>query len=327
MRHARPQLRRSILKPPRRRGTVSDGMGEKTRLIIDHARANGGIITTREAQALGMDRSVLARMVSDGVFRRLQRGVLALPGIDSAHALDLAAACRRLEAVVSHQSAGQLHHFEGVPWSPPTITVPHRLTNRFPGVHIHQSTDISDADVVSIGSLPVTSPERTIIDLAAVMSDRRLDLVLDRALSSGIVDLTKLSEVFTGLARRGKPGTTRVRRLIEQREGRYVPADSVLESRLLQLIDASGLPLPYTQFRPAWLVPTNGRVDFAYPEHQLIIEGDSRKWHLLMKSFETDRHRDNQAQLAGWRILRFTWQDITERSDYVVSAIRTALST
>ena len=301
-------------------------MGENTRLVIQHARANGGIITTREAQALGMDRSVLARMVSEGVFTRLQRGVLALPGIDPAHAPDLAAACRCLEAVVSHHSAGQLHHFEGMTMGPPTVTVPHRLTNRFLGVYVHQSTDISDADVLSIEGLPVTSPERTIIDLAAGMSDGRLDFVLDRALSSGIVDLTKLSEVFSGLGRRGKPGTTRVRRLIEQREGKYTPADSVLESRLVHLIHVSGLPLPDSQFRPPWLVPTNGRVDFAYTERHLIIEADSRKWHLLMKSFEIDRHRDNQAQLAGWRILRFTWQDITERSDYVVSAIRAALS-
>ena len=105
-----------------------------------------------------------------------------------------------------------------------------------------------------------------------------------------------------------------------------MPPDSVLEQRLLALIKESGLPEPTTQFRPAWLAPTNGRVDFAYPDQRLIIEGDSRKWHLLMKSFEIDRQRDNQAQLAGWRIFRFSWNDITERPDYVASAVRIALS-
>jgi very-short-patch-repair endonuclease len=44
-----------------------------------------------------------------------------------------------------------------------------------------------------------------------------------------------------------------------------------------------------------------------------------------MKSFDVDRHRDNQAQLAGWRILRFTWEDITERPEAVVASIQAGL--
>ena len=43
-----------------------------------------------------------------------------------------------------------------------------------------------------------------------------------------------------------------------------------------------------------------------------------------MKSFEIDRQRDNQAQLAGWRILRFTWQTITEHPDEVAEHDRIA---
>lgn len=305
---------------------LGDGMGDRTLQVIEHARANGGIITTREAQALGMDRGTLARRADAGILTRLQRGVFALPGIGVTQEVDLEAACRHLRAVVSHQSAGQLHRFDGLRWAPPTVTVPHRLTHSFPGVVVHQSTDISDADEVTILGLPVTNPERTIIDLAAVVTDRRLDWVLDRALSSGAVDLTRLSDLFSTLARRGKPGTTRIRRMLEKRDQTYVPSESVLEQRLLAIIEQHHLPTPVLQFRPPWLVPTNGRVDFAYPDDRLIIEGDSRKWHLLMKSFEIDRHRDNQAQLAGWRILRFTWQDIAERPGTVAATIRVGLS-
>jgi len=301
-------------------------MEDKTLRVIQHARANGGVITTGEAQALGMDRMTLTRRVDAGVLVRIGRGLMALPGADLTRDLDLEAACRRLQGIVSHESAGEMHQFEGLAWAPPTVTVPHRLTHDFPGVRVHQSTDISDEDVTWLGRLPVTSPERTIIDLAAILTDHRLDFVLDRALSSGTVELTRLTEVFAVLGRRGKPGTTRIRRLLAKRDASYVPPDSVLEQRLLALIEGAGLPEPTTQFRPAWLVPTNGRVDFAYPDQLIIIEGDSRKWHLLMKSFEIDRQRDNQAQLAGWRIFRFTWKDITERPDYVASSVRAALS-
>jgi hypothetical protein len=300
-------------------------MGDKTPQVIEHARSNGGIITTGEAQALGMDRSTLARKVETGIFTRIGRGTFALAGAEPMHELDLQAACRRLNAIVSHQSAGRLHGFEGLSWSAPTVTVPHRLTHQHPGVYVHQSTDISDDHVVEIRGLPVTNPERTFFDLAAVLSERRLDWILDRAMSAGTVDLDRLGDLFASLARRGKPGTAKLRRILERRGQDRVPPDSALENRLLRLIEEAELPVPTGQFHAPWLSPTNGRVDFAYPEHRLVIEGDSRRWHLLMKSFDVDRQRDNQAQLAGWRILRFTWEDITDRPVMVAGAIRSGL--
>jgi very-short-patch-repair endonuclease len=301
-------------------------MGDMTRKLIEHARSNGGVITTREAEALGLSRATLARRVNAGVLARTQRGVFLLAGQEDDDDSWLEAACRCLNAVVSHESAGRIHGFEGLKWVKPTVMVPHRHTKVFGDVVVHQSTDISDEHVVSIRGLPVTNPERTIMDLAAVLTDRRLDWVLDRALSTGTVDLSKLASLFAILGRRGKPGTTRTRRMLDSRGQTYVPTDSVLEQRLLLLIQDAGLPSPVPQFRPPWLVPTDGRVDFAYPESRLVIEGDSRKWHMLMEAFDTDRRRDNQAQLAGWRMLRFTWNDITSDAETVVGSIRTALS-
>jgi very-short-patch-repair endonuclease len=300
-------------------------MGDKTRSMIEHARANGGIITTKEALALGLSRTTLARRVNAGILTRTQHGVFLLAGKENGEGSYLEAACRCLSAVVSHESAGRIHGFEGVSWGMPTVTVPHRHTKVFGDVLVHQSTDISDEHVVTIQGLPVTNPERTIIDLAAVLSDRRLDWVLDRALAAGTVDLARLATLFSSLSRRGKPGTTRTRRMLEMRDQAYVPPDSVLEQRLIRVIDDAGLPSPTPQFRPQWLTPTGGRVDFAYAEHRLVIEGDSRRWHLLMDAFDTDRHRDNQAQLAGWRVLRFSWRDITEDPSMVTSSIRSAL--
>ncbi len=70
---------------------------------------------------------------------------------------------------------------------------------------------------------------------------------------------------------------------------------------------------------------TNGRVDMAYESHRLVIEADGRRWHATSAAFLEDRERDNKAQLAGWRVLRFSWWDVEERPAYVTSAIRTAL--
>ena len=110
------------------------------------------------------------------------------------------------------------------------------------------------------------------------------------------------------------------------RGGWAVPEVSALEERLIELIDRVGLPPASREFRAPWLAPSDGRVDLAYEERRLVIEADSRRWHMLADAFLTDRERDNRAQLAGWRVLRFTWWDIEERPEYVVSMIREALS-
>jgi hypothetical protein len=300
-------------------------MGDRTRELIEYARAHGGIVTAREALALGMSSTTLARRLEAGVLVRIKRGLFRLAGTEEEHDSALEAACRHLDAVVSHESAGRLHRFDGLAWINPTVTVPHRHTKHFEGVHVHQSTDLADDHLVWIRGLRVTNPERTIIDLAATLSEARIDWVLDRALSSGSVGLENLADLFASLARRGKPGTTVMRGLLEKRGQDYVPPDTVLEQRLLSVIESGGLPRPTPQFTPPWLAPTAGRVDLAYPEHKLIIEGDSRKWHLLMESFETDRQRDNQAQLAGWRILRFTWRQIMEEPETIIASVTAAL--
>jgi very-short-patch-repair endonuclease len=79
------------------------------------------------------------------------------------------------------------------------------------------------------------------------------------------------------------------------------------------------LPLP-------WRSPVNGRVDFAYPEIRLIIELDGRAWHSTLEAFESDRMRDNHAQLAGWRVLRITYRMLKDNPQMVRDLVRRALS-
>ena len=158
----------------------------------------------------------------------------------------------KLEAVVSHESAGQLHQFDGLPWIPPTVTVPHRSPHRFPGVLVHQSTDISDDDVVSIDGLPVTDPGAH--DHRSGGSHERaaarLGCSIERCRQESSTS-TSSPYVFAGLGRRGKPGTSAIRRLLETRGQAYVPPDTVLEQRLLAIIEDAGLPRPTPQFAPA----------------------------------------------------------------------------
>jgi very-short-patch-repair endonuclease len=299
-------------------------MSESMKTVIVHAMAHDGVITRREALALGMKPRTLDHRLEEGILVKVAPSVYALPGVFESEASVLAAATRSLGGVVSHQAAARLH---GVVTPGPrlVVSVPHRRTHIFPDVVVHQLTDIREVDVCRVGGLSATTPSRTVIDLAAVLSSRPLGRIMDRFATKGLASFKEMSETLDGLARKGKPGVVKLRRALEPRLSTRAPSESDLESALLEVIRLSGLPEPDTQHRPPWLKHVDGRVDLAYPESKLVIEGDSREWHGDEYTFQADRVRDNLAQLAGWRVLRFTWHDITKRPEYVVSSIRRAL--
>ena len=297
----------------------------KTRDVIAYAKRHGGIITTGEAMDLGMPSSTITRRVEDGVLARLGRGILALPGTSTRPDALLRAAGRLLGAVVSHQTAARMHGLEPVPKSPPAVTVLHRNTYSFPGLVVHQSTDLLPEHIVELNGQRVTSPARTINDLTSVLKRRRMEQIVDNALAAGIVDLDELVTLHLALTRQGKKGMKQLGEILRERaDGVFVP-ETVLERKLFGLLVSAGIPKPSRQFHAPWLEPIEGRVDFAYEAEEIVLEADSRRWHGLFDAFEEDRRRDIAAQLAGWIVLRITWKMITEDPGFVVDSVKQAL--
>jgi len=260
------------------------------------------------------------------VLVRIQPGVMALPGVADRSDIILRAATRNLAAVISHESAGRILGLNPIVERLPTVSVPHRSTNRFEGVKVHQLTDLNDSHITERNGLRVTTAERTLIDLASTTSASRLQWILEDGLQRSLINGPRLESLFAALARKGKPGVKKMRQVIENTLSVEIAADSVLERKLVELINQNGLPMPVAQYSADWLRPSNGRADFAYLEERLIIEVDGRRWHTRTASFEADRRRDNEAQLAGWRVLRFTWEAVSETPLEVVYAIRRALN-
>lgn len=301
---------------------MAQGEARLLRFLAD----NSGVITRSDALALGMKPATLARRVQTGHLIPIAKGLYVQPGVMEAERTTLLAATHALDAIASHHSAARLHDLEGLGSEIVAVTVPTRKSNRFGPVVVHQVTDLSATDVMVIRGIPTTNAARTIVDLAGVIGKKRLASVLDEANRRGLTSYENVSTRLESLARRGKPGVTKLRSVLRPRLGGLVVSESTLETQLHHLISTAGLPIPTSQYRPPWLKSTNGRVDIAYVDERLLIEGDSQMWHGTPESFQADRHRDNLAQLAGWRILRFTWEDITQRPSYVVDSIRRALS-
>lgn len=311
--------------PARRVIRHGDGVST-TREVIAYAKRHGGVITTKEALDLGMSSSTLARRVADGIFVRLSRGVLALPGTSSRPDVMMRAAGRLLGAVVSHESAARIHGMSPVPKvAQPSVTVPHRGTYTFPGLTVHQSTDLLPEHIVTINTLRVTSSVRTLLDLAKVLRGKRLGRIVDSSLAGGIVDFDELVDLYFALTRQGKKGMRQMGQILGERADEKRVPETVIETMLFRLLVDAGIKRPVKQFHAPWLERVDGRVDFAYVDEQIVMEADSRRWHGLFDAFNIDRRRDIAAQLAGWIVLRITWQMITEEPAFVVGSVRRAL--
>jgi hypothetical protein len=299
-------------------------MDTKELRIQRTAAIQHGVITRRQILALGASDGLIRPRVGRGLWRTIGPGTYLATGKRSLDAV-LAAAVSYLPAVVSHESAAVRHDLPIAPPRVGTVTIPHRSSNRFPDVTIHESTDLDAGYIEARNGLPTTTLSRTIFDLASVLDAYSLVRVVDHALSRSLVEKTELSAILSQLGRRGRPGTASFRVLMAKIGSEMVAPESVLERRMLDLIAQFDLPEPGRQMPVPWRTRSSGRVDLTYSDQRVIVECDGRRWHTASETFESDRRRDNLAQLGGWMVLRFTWHDVTRRSAETATQIRTAL--
>ena len=66
-------------------------------------------------------------------------------------------------------------------------------------------------------------------------------------------------------------------------------------------------------------------IDFAHEGLRIAIEVDGRAHHTDRRAFERDRVRQNMLVVRGWLVLRFTWEQITQRPREVLAAIDAAV--
>jgi very-short-patch-repair endonuclease len=166
--------------------------------------------------------------------------------------------------------------------------------------------------------MPVTSPARTLSDLAGVLHAEVHELAVAEAISRGLVHLDALREQLT---RDGpRPGAKSLRSLLDRDEAPALTR-SVAERKLLRLLRASPLPSPVTNARVG-----RYEVDFLWHKERLIVEVDGFAWHSSRHAFERDRERDAELQAAGYRVLRVTWRQLTREPNAVIQRIARALA-
>jgi very-short-patch-repair endonuclease len=92
---------------------------------------------------------------------------------------------------------------------------------------------------------------------------------------------------------------------------------SLLEERFLRLCAQAGIPRPQVNVTVEGLT-----VDFMWPLPRLIAETDGRRYHHHDRAFERDRLRDQRLLAAGWRVVRFTYRQVTREPGSVIAVLR-----
>jgi very-short-patch-repair endonuclease len=223
-------------------------------------------------------------------------------------------------AVGSHLTAGFLQGLLTRRPSRIDVTVPHaRHDGARKGKLVHRARCLEAADVRRVDGIPVTCPERTLVDLAGVLDIGPLEHALDTALNRRLASVTSIERYVLRRHLRCLRGMGRLRRLLEDR--RLGVPGSGIERSFLRLIKQAGLARPTRQH---WI--GRFRVDFAYPARRIAIELDDDSTHGTASALRSDLRRQNRIVLRGWLILRFTRADVELDAEGVRATLEQALS-
>jgi hypothetical protein len=210
-------------------------------------------------------------------------------------------AAKTEDAALSHRSAAALLGIGSELPDRIDVSVARRCELRRPGLLIRGRPSLGPGDLGVSDGIPVTSPARTLVDLAT-----ELDVVaVERAVNDADkLDLIDPETLRTALdAHAGEPGVRGLRELLDRLTFRL--SDSDLEIYFRPIAKAAKLPPPLSKRF------VNGfEVDFLWPDLGLVVETDGLRYHRTPSAQKRDALRDRAHVIAGMAPLRFTHYEV-----------------
>jgi very-short-patch-repair endonuclease len=242
-----------------------------------------------------------------------------------------------LDAVLSHRAAAAWWDLPGFDHRQADVSRP-RLGRRFSSTlaQLHEPVVLDDRHVTVLDGIPVTTPSRTICDLAAIawtpgeprrpgkaVPADKVARTLDTAWSRRLLSGASLRAVAGQLAARGHPGTVLMRRLLDDRGPGYVPPASGLERRFEAILRDAGEPPMERQVDVGgctWLA----RVDYIDRPCRVVVQIDSDRFHASVADQRHDERQTAALEAAGFTVIRVWESDVWLRAAEVVDRVRTA---
>jgi very-short-patch-repair endonuclease len=295
----------------------------RDRVDVRVARRAGeqwGVVSLDELRACGLSSHAVMRRVRSGRLHPLHARVYAVGHANvplEGRFLAAVKACGP-NAVLSHFSAAALWTF--VQWDDrhPEVTVPGPGTRTLRGLHVHRSSMLESVDIRRCSGIPVTSPARTLLDLASQLDERRLRRAVRQAQSVQRVSIRQLLDVLVRLGpRRGSAKLARITAMGP------APTRTELEDAVLDLMLRGGLAHPAVN-EPLVLGGRRVVPDFRWPDQRLVVEADGAAWHDNRLAREDDAERQALLEADGERVLRVTWDQAVARASETLTRIRVA---
>jgi hypothetical protein len=273
-----------------------------------------GVVTRAELLSAGISAKEVRQRLGTGTLIAVFRGVYRVghtaPSVEAWY-LAAVLACGP-GAVLSGRAAGYLWGLLRGPPPGPEVTAP--TDRHVKGVKTRRARRANREATIWRG-IPITTPARTLVDLAAAVGAPRLARACHEA---GVRHDTTPKQVEAVLVRYpNSPGAGKLRAAMH---GDVKVTLSTLEDAFLARLREEGLPLPVTN-RPAG----GRRVDCRWPELKLTVELDSYRYHHSRHSWEQDRRREREAYARGDGFRRYTYADVTEEPRLMLSELRALL--
>ncbi len=263
-----------------------------------------GVVSRAQLAQLGLSRNAIRRRVERKRLARLYDNVFAVGHTaltPDSRRLAAVLACGP-QALLSHRSAATLWGL--LPYSPQfEVTIPYPRKPR-PGLLLHRSRAIHPEDRATLRAIPVTSPARTLVDLAEVLDERRLASAVHEAEVRRVFDLDALERTLARLP--GRRGTPRLERVLAAYRPDPRFTRSAAERHFAALCERQRLPNPQTNL---WI--GGCEIDAYWPDARLAVEIDGRT-HRTRRAFQEDRRRDRHLATLGVQVVRVTAIDLED---------------
>jgi very-short-patch-repair endonuclease len=281
------------------------------------ARRQLNLITTQQLLAAGVTETMITVRRRRALLHRVHRGVY-LFGTDvmlpAAPELAAVLACGE-DALAGRRSALSL--LAVIPQWHGAVEITLSRSVKRSGISVHRVTRLEHVDRDTHRGVPIVSPALALLEFAAVATGDELERAIAEAYALKLVNEPALRNVLNRYP--GIAGVVALRAELDRVGGPQLTKREAAR-RMKLLIRHAGLPPPRTEVRLAGFV-----ADFFWAQFRLIVEADGYQYHGHRYAFERDRKRDQAHIAAGYKVLRFTWRQLTEEPYRVIGVIAIAI--
>lgn len=289
-------------------------------LVARVAGDHNGVISARQLLACGIDRDATKVRADRGHLHLVFHGVYAVghQALTQTGYFTAAVLACGDGAVLSDHAAAAYHRLLVWDDRDVEVIVPGSAGRKIAGIRPHRR-QLDPRDTWTRDNIRVTSPARTILDIAATRPFKPLRRMVRQAQAERRVNVRQLLDVLHRHPRHR--GAATLRSVIADGP---TPTRSELEDLALDLLDHAAITRP--AINPTLHLDDHTiKPDLLWPEQHLIVELDGNRWHDDPLTRQNDADKQAILEAHGYRVLRITWRQLVNHPRQTLQRIRNAL--